>query len=69
MKATDLRIALDAARIPSDAATRLIIREAFQALRDYLADQTSSRRGIIGAIEKIGLRLALRLLDDYLASA
>lgn len=67
MKASELSTALADASLPNDPLTQGIVCTAFEAFRDYLALQVVSQRGILGFIRRVGLRLAVDLLDDYLA--
>lgn len=68
MNSVDLSRTLDARGL-NDGLSRRIARETLRALRDFLVDAIADQRGIVGAVVKIGLRKAIKLLDDYLARA
>lgn len=68
MNATELKVALREASVPTDASTKIIVCMTLRGLRDYLQNAVIDQRGIVGFIVKIGLRRAVQLLDDYLTA-
>lgn len=64
MNAQELSDTFDEWRIPNDP----FVCDVLRAFRTYLSEKVIERRGIVGFIVKIGLREAVRLLDDYLAA-
>lgn len=74
MKATDLRIALDDARIPDDARAQQIVCATLRTLRDFLRANVTDGKGVGGLIFRAlfpktaaGITSVVILLDDYLA--
>lgn len=75
MKAQELSLALEAAAIPGDAHAQLAICKAFRVLRDFIAKNVTTQKGIGGTVFRAlfpktaeGLKAVVTLLDDYLAA-
>lgn len=66
MNATELKVALREARVPMDSGTKIIVCATLRGLRDYLTNAVADQKGVVGFVVRIGLRQAIKLLDEYL---
>lgn len=62
MNASGLKLKLAAIDAKQPGIVCLILAQ----LRDYIAEE-STRKGILGVLERFGVRRVLKLVDDYLA--